>query len=73
MPLDARDVVAGGGRAATGAPRWFQLYVFQDEGVTRDLVARAKNAGFTAIVLTVDTPTLGRRERYDLRSGVHDP
>jgi isopentenyl diphosphate isomerase/L-lactate dehydrogenase-like FMN-dependent dehydrogenase len=54
--------------AATGAPRWFQLYVFQDEGVTRDLVARAKNAGFTAIVLTVDTPTLGRRER-DLRSG----
>jgi isopentenyl diphosphate isomerase/L-lactate dehydrogenase-like FMN-dependent dehydrogenase len=58
--------------AATGAPRWFQLYVFQDEGVTRDLVARAKNAGFTAIVLTVDTPTLGRRER-DLRSGFTIP
>jgi isopentenyl diphosphate isomerase/L-lactate dehydrogenase-like FMN-dependent dehydrogenase len=58
--------------AATGAPRWFQLYVFQDEGVTRDLVARAKDAGFTAIVLTVDTPTLGRRER-DLRSGFTIP
>jgi len=58
--------------AATGAPRWFQLYVFQDEGITRDLVARAKDAGFTAIVLTVDTPTLGRRER-DLRSGFTIP
>jgi isopentenyl diphosphate isomerase/L-lactate dehydrogenase-like FMN-dependent dehydrogenase len=58
--------------AATGAPRWFQLYVFSDEGITRDLVARAKDAGFTAIVLTVDTPTLGRRER-DLRSGFTIP
>ena len=58
--------------AATGAPRWFQLYVFQDEGITRDLVARAKDAGFRAIVLTVDTPTLGRRER-DLRSGFTIP
>jgi 4-hydroxymandelate oxidase len=58
--------------AATGAPRWFQLYVFSDEGITRDLVGRAKDAGFTAIVLTVDTPTLGRRER-DLRSGFTIP
>jgi 4-hydroxymandelate oxidase len=54
--------------AATGVPRWFQLYVFRDEGVTRELVQRVAAAGFTALVLTVDTPFLGRRER-DLRTG----
>jgi len=54
--------------AETGVQRWFQLYVFRDEGVTRELVARVVDAGFTALVLTVDTPFLGRRER-DLRAG----
>src|SRR5579862_9488709 len=33
--------------AATGAQRWFQLYVFRDEGVTRELVAQARAHGFT--------------------------
>src|SRR5437763_7772885 len=55
--------------AAPGAPRWFQLYWFKDEGVTRALVEQAVDAGFRAIVLTIDAPgTLGRRER-DLRTG----
>jgi 4-hydroxymandelate oxidase len=54
--------------AAVGGLRWFQLYVFRDEGVTRELVGRVVDAGFTALVLTVDTPFLGRRER-DLRTG----
>jgi isopentenyl diphosphate isomerase/L-lactate dehydrogenase-like FMN-dependent dehydrogenase len=54
--------------AAVGGARWFQLYVFRDEGVTRELVGRVADAGFTALVLTVDTPFLGRRER-DLRTG----
>jgi isopentenyl diphosphate isomerase/L-lactate dehydrogenase-like FMN-dependent dehydrogenase len=54
--------------AETGVQRWFQLYVFRDEGVTRELVSRVVDAGFTALVLTVDTPFLGRRER-DLRTG----
>jgi isopentenyl diphosphate isomerase/L-lactate dehydrogenase-like FMN-dependent dehydrogenase len=54
--------------AATGVQRWFQLYVLRDEGVTRELVERVAAAGFTALVLTVDTPYLGRRER-DLRTG----
>jgi isopentenyl diphosphate isomerase/L-lactate dehydrogenase-like FMN-dependent dehydrogenase len=58
--------------AETGAQRWFQLYVFRDEHVTRDLVARAREAGFTALVLTVDTPTVGRRER-DHRTGFTIP
>ncbi|MFL5894030.1 MAG: alpha-hydroxy acid oxidase [Thermoleophilaceae bacterium] len=55
--------------AAPGAPRWFQLYWFRDEGITRSLVDQAVEADFRAIVLTIDAPgTLGRRER-DLRSG----
>lgn len=54
--------------AETDVQRWFQLYVFRDEGVTRELVGRVVDAGFTALVLTVDTPFLGRRER-DLRTG----
>jgi isopentenyl diphosphate isomerase/L-lactate dehydrogenase-like FMN-dependent dehydrogenase len=54
--------------AAAGSMRWFQLYVFRDEGLTRELVGQAVGAGFTALVLTVDTPAFGRRER-DLRSG----
>lgn len=58
--------------AATGAQRWFQLYVFRDEGVTRELVAQARASGFTALVLTVDTPVLGRRER-DRRTGFTIP
>jgi isopentenyl diphosphate isomerase/L-lactate dehydrogenase-like FMN-dependent dehydrogenase len=53
--------------AETGVPRWFQLYVLRDEGMTRELVQRVAAAGFTALVLTVDTPFLGRRER-DLRT-----
>ena len=49
--------------AAPGAPRWFQLYVFRDRVLTRELVARAEAAGYEALVLTVDAPLLGRRER----------
>jgi isopentenyl diphosphate isomerase/L-lactate dehydrogenase-like FMN-dependent dehydrogenase len=58
--------------AAPGAPRWFQLYVFRDPGVTRALIEQADEAGFLAIALTVDVPRLGRRER-DLRTGFQVP
>jgi isopentenyl diphosphate isomerase/L-lactate dehydrogenase-like FMN-dependent dehydrogenase len=58
--------------AATGVMRWFQLYVFRDVGVTREIVARAVDAGFTMLVLTADTPTFGRRER-DFRTGFAIP
>jgi isopentenyl diphosphate isomerase/L-lactate dehydrogenase-like FMN-dependent dehydrogenase len=53
--------------AAPKAPRWFQLYWFKDEGVTRALVEQAVAGGFSAIVLTVDAPVVAKRER-DLRS-----
>ncbi|HYY02636.1 MAG TPA: alpha-hydroxy acid oxidase [Gaiellaceae bacterium] len=52
--------------AAPGAPRWYQVYVFSDRSITVDLVEEASAAGFSALVLTVDVPYLGRRER-DLR------
>jgi 4-hydroxymandelate oxidase len=48
--------------ASESGPWWFQLYVFRDRGLTRDLVARAAAAGASALVVTVDTPVLGRRE-----------
>ncbi|MRG98098.1 alpha-hydroxy acid oxidase [Polyangium spumosum] len=54
-------------RASSG-PLWFQLYVHKDRGLSRSLVERAETAGFRALVLTVDTPVLGRRLR-DVRNG----
>ncbi len=49
------------------APLWFQLYVYSNLQVTETLVRRAEQAGYQAIVLTVDTPQLGRREQ-DIRN-----
>ena len=51
---------------ATG-PVWFQLYVFKDRAISASLVERAEVAGCKAIVLTIDVPLLGRRER-DVRN-----
>jgi (S)-2-hydroxy-acid oxidase len=47
--------------------RWYQLYVFKDREVTRQLVERAEAAGYKALVVTVDAPYLGRR-RPDMRN-----
>jgi isopentenyl diphosphate isomerase/L-lactate dehydrogenase-like FMN-dependent dehydrogenase len=58
--------------AAVGGPRWFQVYVWRDEGLTRELVARARDNGFTALALTIDAPVRGIRER-DLRSAFAIP
>ena len=55
-----------------GAPLWFQLYVYRDRTATEALVARAEDAGASAIVLTVDAPLFGRRER-DVRNRFHLP
>ena len=57
---------------AIGGHLWFQLYVYADRGLTKGLVERAEAAGMRAIVLTVDAPILGRRER-DLRNRFHLP
>jgi len=47
---------------------WFQLYIFNNREITKELVQRAEKAHYKAIVLTVDTPVLGRRED-DVRNG----
>ena len=52
--------------AAPEAQRWFQVYVFADRAITTDLVDEACASGYSALVFTVDTPFLGRRER-DIR------
>ena len=58
--------------AAPEGRHWFQLYCFRDEGVTRALMDEAVESGFEAIVVTVDAPRGGRRER-DLRTGFKLP
>lgn len=54
--------------AASDGPTWFQVYVWKDRGLTQAMLDRAKASGFEAIVVTVDTAVLGRRER-DVRRG----
>lgn len=49
--------------ASCSVPKMYQLYVFKDRGLTKDLIDRCKAAGFKALCLTVDTPVAGNRER----------
>ena len=55
---------------ATARTPWFQLYVMKDRGYAEELIARAKAAGYSKIVLTVDLPVPGRRFR-DTRNGLN--
>lgn len=57
---------------AADGPRWFQLYLWRDRAVVEDLLERARAAGYGALVLTVDVPVVGQRER-DLRNGMTLP
>jgi isopentenyl diphosphate isomerase/L-lactate dehydrogenase-like FMN-dependent dehydrogenase len=63
------EEVAG---AAPEGKRWFQLYWGPDRTKVQDLLERAAAAGYRAIVVTVDLPEVGRRER-DLRTGFETP
>lgn len=58
--------------AAPEARRWFQLYVWKDRAAGEDLMARAKAAGYEALMLTVDVPVAGARLR-DVRNGFSIP
>jgi L-lactate dehydrogenase (cytochrome) len=57
--------------SATG-PKWFQLYSPGGPEQSEELVARAQRAGYDGLVITLDTPALGHRER-DVRHGVTQP
>jgi isopentenyl diphosphate isomerase/L-lactate dehydrogenase-like FMN-dependent dehydrogenase len=58
--------------AAPGGKRWYQVYVFPGRELTKSLIEEAVGSGYSALVLTVDAPYLGRRER-DLRVGFSLP
>ena len=58
--------------AAPGAPRWLQIYVFRDRGVSDEVIEQALEAGFTALVLTADLPVYGIRHR-EARTGFEAP
>ena len=58
--------------AAPDARRWFQLYLWRDRAVAKDLVQRAADAGYDTLLLTVDTPVGGARLR-DVRNGLTIP
>ena len=49
-------------------PKWFQVYVWRDRELVKDMLSRAQKNGYDTIMLTVDTAVLGRRER-DVRRG----
>lgn len=68
----ANTTPAAAAAAAPGGRRWFQLYPFRDAAVTRALMAEAVDAGFEAVVLTIDAPPGGNRER-DARTGFTIP
>ncbi|HEV8164885.1 MAG TPA: alpha-hydroxy acid oxidase [Actinomycetota bacterium] len=58
--------------AASAARKWFQLYVWRDRGAGKELVERARAAGYEALILTVDVPVAGARLR-DARNGLTIP
>lgn len=64
--------------AASGGPRWFQLYAPSDRDACRALVERAAASGYSAVAVTVDLPLPGNRERdrrneFEVDLGVHLP
>src|SRR5690606_34457019 len=59
-------------RAATKRPFWFQLYVMRDKDFVDNLIQRARDAGCSALMLTLDLQILGQRHK-DLRNGLSAP
>jgi L-lactate dehydrogenase (cytochrome) len=59
-------------RAASSGRLWFQVYAWRDRGLVKEMIERAAAARYEALVLTVDTAVLGRRER-DVRRGFSLP
>ncbi|MBV8933362.1 MAG: alpha-hydroxy-acid oxidizing protein [Kutzneria sp.] len=69
MGTTAPDALAA---EVPGADLWFQLYVWRDRGLSKDLVDLVRQAGYRVLMLTVDTPVLGNRRR-DLVHGLALP
>jgi L-lactate dehydrogenase (cytochrome) len=69
--LGTRSIEEVAEASGTGR-RWFQVYVWRDRGLVREMIERAAASGYEALMLTVDTAVLGRRER-DVRRGFSLP
>jgi 4-hydroxymandelate oxidase len=72
MPVHLAPTAIQEVAAAASGPRWFQLYMHADRAVSASFVERAVDAGYSAILLTVDLPKTGRRER-DIRNAFSLP
>lgn len=76
LSLQASTPMEDVARAMRSEPRrgplWLQLYLMGDRGHTRSLVERAERAGYEALVVTVDAPTSGARDR-ERRAGYRVP
>ena len=57
---------------SSDGPKWWQLYIFEDRGVTQEMLARVVASGYEAICLTIDLPVFGLRHR-DTRNGFWPP
>ncbi len=66
--MATRSIEEVGAVSSPEARNWFQVYVWRDRDLVESLLERAKTQQYEAIVITVDTPVLGRRER-DIRRG----
>ncbi|MFD9896112.1 alpha-hydroxy acid oxidase [Amycolatopsis sp. NPDC059027] len=69
--MAVEDVVAAAREVAPDPALWFQLYLQPDLAFSEAIVRRAERAGVKALVVTVDSPVMGKRER-DVRHGFHD-
>ena len=58
--------------AATTAPKWMQVFLYKDRGLTAEFAARAAAAGYRALILTVDNQVTAGRDR-DARNGMTFP
>jgi len=58
--------------AATSGPKWMQVFLYKDRGITADFAARAAGSGYKALVLTVDNQVTAGRDR-DARNGMSFP
>jgi len=71
VSIEEVAAAARGANAGTEPGLWFQLYVQPDRAFTEAIIRRAEAAGCSALVISVDSPVFGRRER-DIRNGFHD-
>jgi (S)-2-hydroxy-acid oxidase len=67
MSTLSNSTVEDVGKATENSVKWFQLYIYKNRKLTENLIRRAENSGFKALVLTVDAPLFGLR-RADLRN-----